>query len=202
MTTWDERFSEGRYPQDPEPPTILQQLVETFPDGRALDIATGTGRCSVFLAEQGYAVDAIDRSREGLKIARENAEARGVSGKMNFVHADAFEFDYPEETYDVITVRSFRIYDRLTDVKAALKPGGVLFYQDHVRTAENLDYGPPEHRRVGANDLLRACLDLTVLHYRECTSGPEGHRGAYAQVIARKSGGATQAHPHRSTFEE
>lgn len=201
MSSWDERFREGRYPRDPDPAPVLQRYVESFPDGRALDIAAGTGRNAVFLAERGYEVDAIDKSREGLKIARENAADRGVEDRCTWIHADALEYAYPEATYDVITARSFRIVDRLTDVKAALAPDGVLYYQDHMRTSEPLDYGPPERRRVGANELLRACLDLTVLHYREFTSGDEGHRGAYAQIVARKSDGHTQPHPHRSLFE-
>ena len=201
MSSWDERFREGTYPTDPDPPTVLERYVETFPDGTALDIATGTGRLSVFLAERGYDVDAIDRSGEGLAIARRNAEERGVADRCRWIQADALSFDYPEDAYDVITIRSFRIYDRLTDVKEALAPGGVLFYQDHMRTAEGVDYGPPEERRVGANDLLRACLDLTVLHYREFRSGSADHRGAYAQVVARKSSGSTQPHPHRDLIE-
>jgi SAM-dependent methyltransferase len=201
MSTWDERFRQGNYPQDPDPPPILERLVDDLPDGRALDVATGTGRISTFLAERGYRVDALDRSREGLEIARENAAGRGVAGNCEWIHADALEYAYPEATYDVVTARSFRILDRLTDVKAALKPGGVLFYQDHMRTAEGVDYGPPERRRAGANDLLRACLDLTVLHYREFRVGEGDHRGAYAQVLARNSEGATQPHPHRDAFE-
>jgi len=202
MSSWDERFREGRYPQDPDPAPVLQRYVETFPDGRALDIAAGTGRNAVFLAERGYEVDAVDKSREGLEIARENAASSGVGDRCTWIHADALEYAYPESAYDVITARSFRIMDRLTDVKAALSPGGVLYYQDHMRTEEPLNYGPPDRRRVGSNELLRACLDLTVLHYREFTRGEEGHRGAYAQLIARNSSGHTQPHPHRDGVGE
>lgn len=201
MTSWDERFRKGNYPLDPDPSPVLQQYVETFPAGRALDIATGTGRNSVFLAEQGYTVDALDKSREGLKIARENAEKRGVADNCTWIHADAFEFSYPEDTYDVITIEAFQIMSRLTDIKAALAPGGILYYQSHMRTTDSLDFGPAERCRVGANELLRACLDLTVLHYREFTTGEEDHRGAYAQVIARRSSGHTQPHPHSQVFE-
>lgn len=201
MNKWDERFRKGEYPLDPDPAPILRQYVGTFPDGRALDIATGTGRNSVFLAEKGYTVDALDKSREGLKIARENAEERGVADDCSWIHADAFEYSYPEDMYDVITIQSFYIMDRLTDIKAALRTDGVLFYQTHLRTAESVDYGPPNRRRVGANELLRACLDLTVLHYREFTTGEENQRGAYAQLIARNSSGHTQPHPHSRVFE-
>ena len=201
MANWDERFREGEYPQNPDPAQVLQQYVETFPDGRALDIATGTGRNAVFLAEQGYRVDALDKSRVGLEIARENAEKQGVADDCTWIHADAVEYAYPVATYDVITISSFQILDRLTDIKAALAQGGVLYYRAHVRTAETLDYGPSTRRRAGANELLRACLDLTVLYYREFTTGETDHRGAYAEVIARKSSGQTQSHPHPPTVD-
>lgn len=55
MTGWDERFHEGQYPRDSDPPTILQRFVEAFPEGHALDVATGTGRCSVFPRKSGEA---------------------------------------------------------------------------------------------------------------------------------------------------
>jgi SAM-dependent methyltransferase len=201
MSFWDERFRKGEYPMDPDPAPVLEQYVESFPDGRALDIATGTGRNAVFLAERGYTVDALDRSRVGLEVACENAEKRDVADRCTWIEADALAYAYPEDAYDVITIRSFRVIDRLTDIKAALKPGGVLYYEDHLRTSEGFDYGPADSRRLGANELLRACLDLTVLHYREFRDGADDHRGAHAQVIARDSEGATQPHPHRELFD-
>ncbi len=202
MTSWDERFRKGEYPLDPDPAPILQRYVDVFPDGRALDIATGTGRNAVFLAAQGYTVDALDTSREGLTIARENAAKRGIEDRCSWIHADAFEYSYPEAAYDVITIQSFQVIERLTDIKAALAPGGVLYYKAHLRASEPLDYGPSDRHRLGANELLRACLDLNVLHYREYTTGESDHRGAYAQVIARKSTGHTQSLPHSQIFGE
>ena len=197
MTDWDQRFRAGEYPTDPDPAPLLREYQDDLPTGRALDIATGTGRNAVFLAEAGYDVDALDSSLEGLKIARENARKRGVEDRCNWIQADAFDFDYPPATYDLITIRSFRILDRLPDIKAALAPDGVLYYQMHVRTEDPVDYGPSDHHRVAANELLRAALDLTVLVYREYVTGPPGNRGAYAQLLARNSSGHTQALPHR-----
>jgi SAM-dependent methyltransferase len=206
MTSWDERFRDGDYPHEPEPSPVLRSMVETFPDGRALDVATGTGRNAVFLAEAGYDVDAIDQSREGLRITRERAEQRGITDRLSLVHADAKEYDYPESRYDVVTISFFRTLDRLNDVKDALRPGGILFYQHHLRSPE-ATVGPSGDRyRFRANELLHACLDLTVLSYEASTDYTDHHGegdgggdsdrvSATATVVARNSHGGTQSYP-------
>lgn len=202
MTSWDERFRDGRYPADPDPAPVLRDYVETFPEGRALDVATGTGRNAVFLAERGYEVDGLDRSREGLRIARRNATRRGVDARCNWIQADATAFEYPADRYDVIAISFFRPFGRLPDIKAALAPGGVLFYHHHLRSSDPVDAGPGSDRyRFASNELLRACLDLTILYYEE-TTDPDGDRSAArTTVIARNSSGPEQTYPRapRST---
>ncbi|WP_152042620.1 class I SAM-dependent methyltransferase [Salinigranum salinum] len=209
MTTWDERFRAGEYPTEPEPSPVLRAMVETFPDGRALDIATGTGRNAVFLAECGYDVDAIDQSEEGLRITRERAAERGVGDRLSLTQADAREFGYPVAAYDVVTISFFRTLDRLNDVKDALTPGGVLFYQHHLRSPE-ATVGPSDARyRFRANELLHACLDLTVLYFEASTEHVGEGAGAgvddgedddervssTATVVARNSHGGSQSYP-------
>jgi len=201
MTTWDERFREGDYPQAPEPSPVLRAYVETLPAGRALDVATGTGRNAVFLADAGYEVEGIDQSAEGLRITRERAADRGVADRLSLTRADAREFDYPEAEYDLVTISFFRTLDRLNDIKAALKPGGILFYQHHVRSPA-ATVGPSGSRnRFRANELVHACLDLTILHYEASTErteddGAEGDRvSATATILARNSHGGSQSYP-------
>lgn len=196
MTSWDDRFREGSYPRDPDPSPVLQQYVETFPEGRALDIATGTGRNALFLADHGYDVTAIDQSREGLRIAQRNASKRGVEANCNWIQADATEFNYPEDEYDVITINYFRTLDRLPDIKAALKPDGILFYQHHLRSTEPVESGPSTDRyRFASNELLRACPDLTVLYYEETIESDDCRTAARTLIIARNSTGGKQMYP-------
>jgi len=145
MASWDQRFRDGEYPERPEPSPVLRHYVDAIssdhePD-RALDVATGTGRNAVFLAAEGYEVDALDRSAEGLRLAREHADARDVAGDCNWIQADATEHAYPENEYDVVTISFFKSLDRLADVKASLAPDGLLFYQQHLRR--------PTHSRAG-----------------------------------------------------
>jgi SAM-dependent methyltransferase len=199
MTTWDERFATGSYPTDPDPSPVLDRYVESFPAGRALDVATGTGRNAVFLAEQGYEVDGLDQSREGLRIARETAEERGVGDRTNWIQGDVPSYEFPTSAYDVVTISFYRPMDRLPDIKAALRPGGVLFVQHHLRSADESVYevGPSTDRyRFATNELLHACLDLTVLHYSETTEQrPDGRQAQHAQVVARNSHESKQSAP-------
>jgi len=196
MTTWDERFREGEYPRNPDPSPVLRGYVSEFPDGRALDVAAGTGRNAVFLAEAGYAVDAIDQSREGLRITRKNAAERGVAGHLNLVQADVPAYEFPAGRYAVATVSFYRAVDRFPDIKEALVPGGYLFVEHHLRSTDPTPAGPSGDRyRFAANELLHACLDLTVLYYEETTEDGEGRRRAAARILARKTSGPRQSYP-------
>lgn len=196
MKDWDERFRNGEYPRAPDPSPMLERYVEASPVGRALDVATGTGRNAVFLAEAGYEVDAIDQSREGLRVTRERAADRGVADRLHPVQADVPSYAFPEATYDLVAVSFYRAVDRFPDIKEALVPGGVLFVQHHLRTTDDVDLGPSGDRyRFAANELLYACLDLTVLRYEEgLETRDDDSRGATARILARNTAGPRQSY--------
>ena len=196
MVDWDERFESGSYPQHPDPAPVLKRYVDGSGDGRALDVATGTGRNAVFLAEHGYAVDALDKSRAGLETTRRNAAERGVAGNLNCIQTDIPSHTFPEGTYDIVTVSFYRAVDRFPDLKAALAPGGLFFVEHHLRTADPVEGGPSGDRyRFAANELLNSCLDLTVLSYEEGIEvRDDGRESAIARIVARNASGR-QSYP-------
>lgn len=200
MRNWDERFREGDYPRDPGPCPVLRDYISDVPDGRSLDVATGTGRNAVFLAASGYTVDAVDQSREGLRIARENAQRRDVEDRINWIQGDIPTYGFPTDVYELITISFYRPVDRLPDVRDALVPGGYLFVEHHLRSTEPTPSGPDSDRyRFAANELLHACLDLTVLYYEEITEERPGDKlRANVRVLARKSSGTRQSYPGRT----
>lgn len=199
MTSWDERYRTGQYPSEPAPSPVLRHYAESFPSGRALDLATGTGRNAVFLAERGFEVDAIDQSGVGLRQARDRAAERGVEDRVDWIQADIPSYRFPTERYAAVTISYYRAVDRFTDLKEALVEGGYLYVEHHLRSTEPTPSGPSSDRwRFGANELLHACLDLTVLYYDETSSeNDEGERRANARVLARKSSGSRQRYPAR-----
>lgn len=192
---WEERYQTGEYDPREEPSPLLRRYVDWLPDGQALEIATGTGRNALFLAENGYDVQGVDVARSALERARERAAEQGLSEATEWIQADIDEFDLPAATYDVIVVTYYYNFDRLPDLKDALAPGGVLVYEHHLRTTDDVDRGPSGDRyRMRSNDLLRACLDLTILHYEETTRG-EDRRASIASLLARNSSGGRQSYP-------
>lgn len=199
MTDWDERFASGSYPRAPDPSAVLRSYEPTIPDGRALDVAAGTGRNAVFLAERGYAVDALDASAEGLATVRERAAELEIDDRVETVQGDVSTYGFPTETYELITMSYFHALDRFADLTDALVPGGCLFVEGHLRSAEATPSGPSDDRyRFAANELLRAGLGLTVLYYDETTQErPGDRRRATARLLARRSAGGRQSYPSR-----
>jgi SAM-dependent methyltransferase len=191
---WNEKYStddEFELPEDPIP--ALARRIDTLPGGRALDVATGTGRNARYLASHGYDVDVSD---EALDRAAAAAEREGTDG-VTWIRSDIDDFAFERSAYDVITVSFFAALEHLPDLKEALAPDGVLIYEHHLRSTDDIDLGPSTDRhRYRSNDLLRACLDLTVLDYRERTrTDDEGRTLAVATLVGRNSTGGRQSYP-------
>ncbi len=195
---WDEKYSDPEFRMPAYPIPELKRRIETLPDGRALDVATGSGRNAVYLAANGYTVDAIDISSQALSRAQQRATDQGVS--VEWIQADLRTYPFPSATYDVITMSFFNIRRLLPKLKKALRPGGVLIVETHLRTSDPVDRGPDgDNGRVRANELLRGCLDLTVLAYEERRRRDAGRQSAVATIVARRSHGGRQSYPEVET---
>ena len=59
MADWDERYSRGEHVIK-EPMPLLVRVADELKPGRALDLACGTGRHAIFLAERGWHVTAVE----------------------------------------------------------------------------------------------------------------------------------------------
>ncbi|VTT85818.1 Methyltransferase VNG0294G [Halorubrum sp. DM2] len=202
-TDWDERFASGEYPRAPEPSPVLRAYEPSVPDGRALDVAAGTGRNAVFLADRGREVDALDASAEGLEILRERAAERGIGDRVETIQADASTHEFPAETYDVIAMSYFHALDRFADLIESLAPDGYLFVEGHLRSADASSGPSGDRYRYAANELLRAGMGLSVRYYDETTTErPDGRRRATARLLAQKSTGGRQSYPQRPGVPE
>jgi tellurite methyltransferase len=181
---WNHRYAEDSYRKG-NPVTLLEDWLPKLSVGKALDVACGAGRNSLFLAHAGFDVDAIDISREGLNRARENAEAQGFD--INWIEQD---FDQPysfDDNYDLIVVMWYVNLPLITRLCNCLAPGGFLLCEEHLATDVEVIGPRTTSFRVATGALRDAVSRLEVLHYEELIeSNAEGEAVASARVVARK----------------
>lgn len=156
--TWDERYATSELVWSVEPNRFVVDQLSELPPGRAIDVAAGEGRNSLWLAERGWQVDAVEFSSVGLDKLRALADARGV--EVNPVLADVTE-GMPLEPADLVLLAYLHLprqrANRALRASAALvRPGGTLLVVAHARANLERGYGGPPDPAVlpTVDDLL------------------------------------------------
>ncbi len=112
--------------------------------GRVLDLACGYGRHAIWLAEQGYRVDAINRDTKAV------SDLSGLDN-VNVLMIDLETSHWPQsdQRYDGLVVSRYLYRPLLPVLATMLNPGGVLIYETFM--VGNERYGKPSN----PNYLLR-----------------------------------------------
>jgi SAM-dependent methyltransferase len=133
--------------------------------GVALDLACGLGANACLLARCGLDTVGWDYSRVAIDALTELAITTGLSLQGEVRDAIA---DPPQPgSFDVIVVSHFLERSLAPSLEAALRRGGLLFYQTFTRI--RVDDGGPSNPafRLDGNELLGLFSGLRVLVYRE-----------------------------------
>ncbi len=181
QTRWNQRYRAGEFSSDPS--DIVKRFHRTAPRGRALDIAAGKGRNSIFLGKMGFDVDAVDISHVALHRLGRFEGVRPVC-------VDLDSFDIPGGRYGLILNIRFLHRRLFPQIIEGLVPGGVLIFETYLMAVDPAH--PDGHNReymLRSNELLRAFLPLRILYYREVDAGESGEEGRpLASLVGVKGG--------------
>lgn len=147
----------------PETPSaIVKKFITSVPPGRALDIAAGRGRNSLYLAGKGFEVDAVDISDEGLRFLT------GKHPSINPICADLNQFDIVENSYGLIVNIRYLNRRLFPQMIRALLPGGTLIFETFLEDGhQDDDYPSCRDHLLRPNELLHAFLSLNIRYYEE-----------------------------------
>ena len=122
-------FPESRFLEAVE--QVDQAVALAAPVGRtALDLCCGPGRCAMALAQKGFTVTGVDRTKYFLNKAKTRARAAGL--EIDWVQADMRDFVRPDAFHLVLNMFTSFGYFRdpeenggvLRNILMSLRPGG------------------------------------------------------------------------------
>jgi len=129
---WDERYSAAEFDPARPPSQVVEAELGDLPPGRALDLAAGAGRHTIWLAQRGWRVTAVDFSRVGLDRGRRLSAVRGVPGpQVDWVQADLSDYRPEPGAYQLALISYLQSTPEvrsaaLAAAAAALAPGGTV----------------------------------------------------------------------------
>jgi SAM-dependent methyltransferase len=166
---WDERYSGDELVWTSTPNQFLVAEVVGLRPGRAVDLACGEGRNSIWLAEQGWEVTGVDFSPVGLTKARKFADLWGLS--VTWVQTAMEDWTPPHDGFDLVAMLYLQLPQparsaALGTAAAAVAPGGTLLVVAHDLDNLTRGYGGPPNPGVlyRVSDVTEAAVnaDLTV----------------------------------------
>ena len=160
----EKRFSRGGRLIDRREKEAVLDAVGPVEDKRVLEIACGTGRFTVMLAERGADITGLDISGPMLQEGRKKAQAAGIDDTLEFMRGDAARLPFPDDHFDtVFAMRFFHLAD--TPVKFLTEMARVarnqVFFDTFKRFSARSLYNwlLPMGSRLYGNDEVHRIVD-------------------------------------------
>lgn len=103
----DKRFSEGGAFIDRREKEAVLSALGPVEDKQILEVACGTGRFTVMMAQQGADIIGLDISPAMLTQGRQKAKQVGVDDHVEFMRGDAARLPFPDDHFDAVFAMRF-----------------------------------------------------------------------------------------------
>ncbi len=175
-------YRSGERGKEEHPTALLVETTSGPKPGRAIDLACGTGRNAMYLAQQGWSVTAVDGSDTAVATLKRRAAELGLEINAQTADLTAPSFALPQSAFELVTIAFYWQPELFPIAKESVAPGGVLLAIAH--TAE-----PGEgtsRKRAQAGELAAMFKDWNLLWTYEGASRDPAHRRPVAEIVARR----------------
>jgi SAM-dependent methyltransferase len=150
---WDRRYATKDFIWTVEPNRFLVAEAGGLPPGRGLDLAAGEGRNSIWLAERGWTMRAVDFSSVAAEKGRRLAMARNVADRVAFEVADLADYVPEVHGFDLVALFYLQVPQAalapiLARAARAVAPGGVFLLVAHDSANLANGHGGPQDAAV------------------------------------------------------
>ena len=135
---WDTKYiKKSQLLKSREASLNLQKYVKESSGKKALDLACGAGRNSIYLAQNGFEVDSIDIAKAALDALESHAKDAEVSKLINPKLIDLDIFKPTSDTYDLALMANFLDRDLINKTKDALKTDALFIVETYMVADDN-----------------------------------------------------------------
>jgi tellurite methyltransferase len=181
---WDNKHEERLNQfKEPVPNERLKNLASYLKGEAAIDLASGLGGNSLFLAGMGYEVQAFDLSETAVKYVREQAGRLGL--KVDVFVKDLTEFDslpFKEASFDLAVITYYLDRSLLAFVKGIIKEKGFFFMETYYSSPKAEIHKVSSQFRLESNELLREFQPWKILYFEENEN--EGRQTIFCQKLS------------------
>ncbi len=199
-TYWEARYAEQDRIWSGRPNDLLVREVADLPSGTALELGCGEGADSIWLAQRGWTVTAVDIVSTALRRAAGHADDLGVGDRVTWERVDVTAEDLPSGQFDLVCMQYYHSPAATADSREAVlrqaatrvAPGGQLLVVGHaafptwLAEADRPDVHLPTTAEVLSGLQLPDgwTVETDELVAREAVS-PEGEVGTRADSVLR-----------------
>ncbi|CAM2774424.1 class I SAM-dependent methyltransferase [Helicobacter burdigaliensis] len=173
---WNEKYSKNNTPGSPL--ELLVDFIQKAKKGKALDIACGLGRNSLFMRDCGFIVDSIDISDIGLENLQNEPN-------IHTFCEDLDDFNIPRDSYHLICNSYFLQRKLFLGINEGLKQGGILVFETFLYNPSLSDFSTNPSYFLQPNELLDSFKNLEILFYQEKEVEEKTH-SKITQLVAKK----------------
>ena len=170
-----------------EPSPLLRQFASHAVGTQALDIACGTGRNTLYLAQHGFEVEALDISAVALQELTQHLQK---VTDLSFVHTKLTDLDSytpPLSSYDLIIQTNFLDRRLIPLLASALTRNGILIIETYMIDPENEKKGSNETYLLTPGELPRYFDEhYEILFYDEFWNQGENYRMRKQGIVVRR----------------
>ncbi|WP_439025533.1 class I SAM-dependent methyltransferase [Haloarchaeobius sp. DT45] len=165
----EKRFSRGGRLIDRREKEAVLNAIGPVEDKDVLEIACGTGRFTVMLAERGADIVGLDISAAMLQQGRRKARAAGVDDHLEFMRGDAARLPFPDNHFDtVMAMRFFHLADTpasfLSEMRRVSKDQVFFDTFNRFSTRSIYNWALPMGSRLYSRSEVESLLSKSGLH--------------------------------------
>ncbi len=182
---WNEKYKNTpKLLEDREPSIKLIEAIKHTKGNKALDIACGAGKNSIYLARNNFFIDSMDIS----DIALKTLDKKGYKN-INTIQIDLEEeFVLNKNSYDIIVQTNFLDRTIIPKLINSLKKDGIIFIETYMHHSSNEKEPSNSNFLLKQKELQKLFKDdFELIDYDEFDNEPyELFRMRKQSIIARK----------------